>query len=437
MSPPPLPPARSELTVLGGRYKVLKPLGAGGSAEVYLAEQLSLHRKVALKIIKRKGPVQPDAHARFKREALIHSSIDHPSIVRILDFETDGPEGTVVVLEFVDGKRLDETVLGHPMDPRMASRLLLQLAEGLAAIHAKGVVHRDFKAENVMLSEGATGTQARILDFGLARLFDADSLEGDGRSFVSAVGMTAATPAYASPEQLRGLPPDPRSDVYAFGITAHFMLTGRLPFNGPEIHDFIEQHTSGKVPSLRGGKIPDELAELVERCLEKDPAKRPADGTALVNALTPVTPVEPEDILPATMISKASPVFPPPPASFDAKAKISTERIPRKKKGSATGVMVVLFTLLLAAGAFSVVEQPWLPKSQARWALRFNQPAMALELLGPDDASTAGVRALAFEALGQQDELAKLIAERCVAVASGLEPADRARLKGSFATCTQ
>lgn len=420
--------------MLGGRYKVLKPLGTGGSAEVYLAEQLSLHRKVALKVIKRKGPVQPDAHARFKREALIHSTIDHPSIVRILDFETDGPEGTVVVLEFVDGKRLDETVLGHPMDPRMASRLLLQLAEGLAAIHAKGVVHRDFKAENVMLSEGATGTQARILDFGLARLFDADSLEGDGRSFVSAVGMTAATPAYASPEQLRGLPPDPRSDVYAFGITAYFMLTGRLPFNGPEVHDFIEQHTSGKAPSLRGGKVPDELAELVERCLEKDPAKRPADGSALVSALTPVTPVEAEDILPATMISKASPAFPAPAA--DPKAAISTERI-RKKKGSATGTLVVLFMLLLAGGAFSVVEQPWLPKSQARWLLRFNQPALALERLGPDDASTAGMRALALEALGKQDELSKLIAERCVAVASGLEPADRARLKVSFATCTQ
>ena len=434
MSPPPLP--RSELTVLGGRYKVLRPLGAGGSAEVYLAEQLSLHRKVALKIIKRRGPMQPDAQARFKREALIHSSIDHPSIVRILDFETDGPEGTVVVLEFVEGKRLDETVLGHPMDPRMATRLLLQLAEGLAAIHAKGVVHRDFKAENVMLSEGATGLQARILDFGLARLFDADQLEGDGRSFVSAVGMTAATPAYASPEQLRGLPPDPRSDVYAFGITAHFMLSGKLPFNGPEVHDFIEQHTSGKAPSLRGGKVPGELAELIEKCLEKDAGKRPADGTALVAALTPVTPVEAEDILPATMISKASPAMPVAPKFPDPKAAISTERIP-KKKGGGSGIAVLLFIVLLAGAGFSVVERPWLPKSQARWLLRFNQPAMALERLSADDASTAGMRALALEALGKQDELAKLISERCVAVASGLEAADRARLKVSFASCTQ
>jgi serine/threonine protein kinase len=419
------------MTVLGGRYKVLKPLGAGGSAEVYLAEQLSLHRKVALKVITRKGPVQPDAHARFKREALIHSSIEHPSVVRILDFETDGPEGTVVVLEYVEGNRLDEVVAGHPMDPRMATRLLLQLAEGLAAIHAKGVVHRDFKAENVMLSEGATGTQARILDFGLARLFDADLLEGDGRSFVSAVGMTAATPAYAAPEQLRGLPPNPRSDVYAFGITAYFMLTGRLPFNGPEIHDFVEQQTKQKVPSLRG-RVPDELADLLERCLEKDPLKRPADGVALVASLTPVTPVEPEDILPPTVISAAQPAMKP------LTVHASTEKIPKKQKSGGSGAVVLaLFSVLLGSAAFFAVEQPWLPKSQARWLLRANQPALALERLGPDDANTASMRALALEALGRNEELAKLISERCVAVASGLEPAERARLKVSFATCAQ
>lgn len=431
MSPPPLP--RQEMTVLGGRYKVLKPLGSGGSGEVYLAEQLSLHRKVALKVITRKGPVQPDAHARFKREALIHSSIDHPSIVRVLDFETDGPEGTVVILEYVEGVRLDESVAGHPLDPRMATRLLLQLAEGLAAIHAKGIVHRDFKAENVMISEGTTGKQARILDFGLARLFDADLIEGDGRSFVSAVGMTAATPAYASPEQLRGLPADPRSDVYGFGITAHFMLTGRLPFNGPEVHDFIKQHTEQKPPSLKG-KVPDELAELVERCLEKDPARRPADGAALVAALTPVMPVEAEDILPPTQISKASPALAPPPVP---KVYASTLEIPKPRKSNTLGFVLVFLSLLLGSAAFFAVEQPWLPKTQARWLLRANQPALALERLGPDDASTAGMRALALEALGKQDELAKLLSERCIAVAGGLEAADRARLKVSFATCTK
>lgn len=424
MSPHPL--QRRELTVLGGRYRVLKPLGAGGSAEVYLAEQLSLKRKVALKVITRNGPVQPDAHARFKREALIHSSIDHPAVVRILDFETDGPEGTVVVLEYVEGTRLDEMVRGHPMDPWQASRLLLQLAEGLAAIHSKGVVHRDFKAENVMVSQTPNGPQARILDFGLARLFDADLLEGDGRSFVSSAGMTAATPAYAAPEQLRGLPGDPRTDVYAFGITAYSMLTGALPFNGPEAHDFVTQHTEQKPPSLRGkSKVPDELADLVARCLEKDPAKRPADGQALVLMLTPVMPVLAEDILPPTLMSAAVPV------------PRAEKPLPQKPRQKTASMVLVLFSLLMGSAAFFGVEQPWLPTTQARWLLRLSQPALALERLGPDDADTAPLRALAFERLGKKEELGKLLAQRCIAVVSGLEAADRQRLEVSFASCTK
>ncbi len=430
MKPPPLP--QKELAVLGGRYRVLKPLGVGGNAEVYLAEQVSLQRKVALKVITRRGPVLPEAHARFKREALIHSSIDHPSVVRILDFETDGPEGTVVVLEYVEGVRLDEAIAGHPMEPREVTRLLLQLAEGLAAIHAKGVVHRDFKAENVMLSEGGTGRQARILDFGLARLFDADVLEGDGRSFVSSGGLVAATPAYAAPEQLRGLPADPRTDVYGFGITAHFMLAGRLPFNGPELNDFLKQHTEEKAPSLKG-KVPDELADLVQSCLEKDPARRPADGAALVALLSPVMAVSAEDILPPTMVGFAVPNAPPPP-----KLEMKTDRTPpkeKKKSGNSLGAVLMTFSLLVGSAAFFAVEQPWEPTTQARWLLRLSKPALALEVLGPEDAKTAPQRALAYEALGKNDELAKLIKARCVAIVSGLDKVDRDRLKLSFAGC--
>jgi serine/threonine-protein kinase len=407
------------MTVLGGRYRVLRPLGSGGSAEVYLAEQLSLNRKVALKVITRKGPVQPEAQARFKREALIHSSIEHPSVVRILDFETDGPEGTVVVLEFVEGVRLDEAVAGHPMEPREASRLLLQLAEGLAAIHGKGVVHRDFKAENVMLSDGPEGKHVRILDFGLARIFDADLLAGDGRSFVSSSGMVAATPAYAAPEQLRGLPADPRTDVYGFGITAFYMLTGTLPFNGPEVHDFVTQHTEKKPPALRG-EVPDELAELVERCLEKEPSRRPADGAALVSMLSPVMPVAMEDILPPTVMSAAAvPAFTP----------------AAKRRRNPLPLLAMLLSLVAGAAPFFAVEQPWRPEAQARLLLRAGQPGLALERLEREDAPA--VRALVLEALGRQDELTKLLKDRCVAVVSGLLPVERGRLEVSFAACAK
>ena len=419
MSPPPLP--RRELTVLGGRYKVLKPLGTGGSAEVYLAEQVLLQCKVALKVIKRKGPVPPEAEARFKREALLHSTIDHPAVVRILDFETDGPEGTVVVLEFVEGVRLDEAVSGHPIDPQEARGILLSLAEGLAAIHAQGVVHRDFKAENVMLSEGPFGRQPRILDFGLARLFDADLMEGDGRSFVSSAGLIAATPAYAAPEQLRGLPTDPRTDVYGFGVTAFFMLAGRLPFNGPTVNDFIAQHSEQKPPSLRG-KVPDELADLVERCLEKDAARRPADGKALVALLSPVMSVAAEDILPPTMTS-VIPRFP----------TVQPQSVLKPKRPGLTWPsFLVVFSALVGAAPFVGVEKPWEPASQARWLLRFEQPGLAFERAGPD---APALRALALDALGKQQELEALVKERCVSVVSGLTAVERERLHLGYAGC--
>jgi serine/threonine protein kinase len=395
-------------TVLGGRYRVLRPLGEGGSAQVYLAEQLSLKRKVALKVITRRGPSQPDAQARFKREALIHSSIDHPSVVRVLDFETDGPEGTVVVLEFVEGRRLDEAVLGHPLEAEEATRLLLQLAEGLAAIHQKGVVHRDFKAENVMVSETAAGKQVRILDFGLARVFDENLEMGDGREFVSASGMVAATPAYAAPEQLRGHPANPRSDVYGFGITAYLMLTGRLPFNGPETHDFITQHLQEKPPSLRG-KVPDDLAQLVEECLEKEPSRRPADGDALVSMLVAPRRASLRDELP-TLASAPT----------------------RKPRGSIFPLLLLLISVVAGAAPLLAVERPWTPPAQARLLLRVGKPELALQRLRPEDAS---LRALALEALGQQEELQKLSSEHCAAVVSGLSLAERERLKVSFAAC--
>lgn len=378
--------APREVSVLGGRYRLLQRLGQGGHAEVFLAEQVSLQRKVALKIISRARPAQPDAAARFKREALIHSSIDHPAVVRILDFETDGPEGTVVVLEYVDGRRLDEVIASRSVPVEEAGRLLLQLAEGLAAIHGKGVVHRDFKAENVMVT--AT-SQARILDFGLARFFDAAPIEGDGRAFVTGGELIAGTPAYLAPEQFRGAPATPRSDVYSFGVTAHFLLSGRLPFPGPDVGDYVAQHTHQAPPSLRG-RVPDVLAAFVERCLEKEPSKCPADGMSLAAQLFAMQPQL---------------AAPPPPK--------------RAGRAPLTASLIVL-SLVIASAPFFAVE-----RDVARWWLRLGQPRRALDALEPGDLAT---QALALEALGLHGELRELLARHCLRVASGLDREDRERL---------
>ena len=381
-----------EVTVLGGRYRLLQRLGQGGHAEVFLAEQLSLQRKVALKIISR-SRAQPDAAARFKREALIHSSIDHPSVVRILDFETDGPEGTVVVLEYVDGRRLDEVIASRSVPVPEAGRLLLQLAEGLAAIHAKGIVHRDFKAENVMVTE----SQARILDFGLARFFETTPVEGDGRAFVTAGELVAGTPAYLAPEQFSGAPATPRTDVYAFGVTAHFLLAGKLPFPGPEIGHYAGQHQQQAPPSLRG-RVPEVLAAFVERCLEKEPAKRPADGLSLAAQL------------------------------YAMQSQLVAQ--PKKPRRSVIPAALVVASLLIAAAPFFAVERD--ASSRARWWIRLGMPQRALDDLPPGDVAT---EALALHALGRHREVRERIEANCFRVLTNLDAAERRRLGVSLQQC--
>ncbi|MGV3625050.1 MAG: serine/threonine-protein kinase [Archangium sp.] len=379
-----------EVTVLGGRYRLLRRLGQGGHAEVFLAEQRSLQRKVALKIISRTR-AQADAAARFKREALIHSSIDHPSVVRILDFETDGPDGTVVVLEYVDGQRLDEVIAARQVPVPEAGRMLLQLAEGLAAIHAKGVVHRDFKAENVMVTE----THARILDFGLARFFETPVTDENGRAFVTAGELVAGTPAYLAPEQFRGDPATPRTDVYSFGVTAHFLLAGSLPFPGPDIGHYAGQHQQQPPPSLRG-RVPEVLAAFVERCLEKDAAKRPADGMSLAAQLYAMQP------------------------------QLTAQVVPKKK--SRAGWLLVPVSLLIASAPFIAVECD--ASSRARWLIRVGLPDLAE--IPPGDFAT---EALKLHAQGLHGALREMIEVKCIETLANLDEAERRRLGVSLQQC--
>lgn len=286
--------------VLGGRFRLVRHLGGGGMAEVYLAEQLSLGRQVALKVLKRDLSSQPAMSERFRREAKLLSTVEHPSVVRVIDFETNPRDGTVLVLELADGQTLEQTLKAGPWEPRRAIRVLLQLAEGLAAVHARGIIHRDLKPQNVVIGEGTTGEQARLLDFGIARLMELDDgpaklpmVEG-ADPFMSLPGQAVGTPAYVAPEQARAEPVSPRTDVYAFGVVAFRMLAGRLPFEGPEARDYLEQHVHAKPPPLETiaphvAPFP-ALSKLVMQCLEKNADARPKDGAALVDALRAVLP---------------------------------------------------------------------------------------------------------------------------------------------------
>ncbi len=274
-------------------------------AEVFLAEQISLGRLVALKVLKRDLSSQPAMADRFQREARLLSTVDHPSVVRVIDFES-GKDGTVLVLELADGETLEVALKPGPFEPKRAMRVMLQLAEGLAAIHDRGIVHRDIKPQNVVIGPGLRGEQARLLDFGIARLMEIpDEAAGVGppplpppgsNPFVSHPGQAVGTPAYVAPEQAMAQPVDSRTDVYSFGVLAYRMLAGQLPFSGPETRDYLEQHVRDRPPEITDVapqlRTWPALAKLVMQCLEKKPASRPKDGAALVEALRRSLPTD-------------------------------------------------------------------------------------------------------------------------------------------------
>nr|WP_276519169.1 protein kinase [Corallococcus exiguus] len=269
--------------VLDGRFRVLKPLGSGGMGEVYLGEQVSLGRKVAIKVLHHDLHAQAGMAERFKREARLLSAVEHPAVVRIVDFGQSG-DAACLVMEFVEGQSLYDALQGGPLLAPRGLALLQQLAEGLAAIHDKGIIHRDLKPENVLISPSARGEQARLLDFGIARL-----VEPEAGSALSQVGVVLGTPEYLSPEQAVGAKVDTRSDLYSFGVLAYRVLSGRLPFEGPTPRHFLSQHAShAPLPLDRAAPQLSRyvgLLSLVMRLLDKDPVKRPQTATELAEAL--------------------------------------------------------------------------------------------------------------------------------------------------------
>jgi len=268
-----------------GPYEIVAPLGAGGMGEVYRARDTRLNREVAIKVLPERVAADPDALARFEREAKAVASLSHPNILSIFDVGTEGGVAYAVT-ELLEGQTLGELLETGPLPPRRVSAVAGEIAEGLAAAHAKGIVHRDLKPENVFVTKAG---HVKILDFGLATEVEGSGA-GDTRApterRLTEPGTVMGTVGYMSPEQVRGQALDHRTDVFSFGAILYEMLAGRRAFakpTAPETMTAILNEDPPEIPAASG--IGSSLELVARRCLEKDRAARFQDTHDVVFAL--------------------------------------------------------------------------------------------------------------------------------------------------------
>ncbi len=252
--------------LVGGRYQVLRPIGAGGMADVFLARDLNLQREVAVKVLRPDFSRDSGFRVRFLQEARAAANLTHPNIVTIYDFGED-PQRLFIVMEFVDGTDLKTLIHRRTNIPRPAALdLLIQVCDGVGYAHRAGLVHCDLKPQNILVSNAE---RAKITDFGIARALASIPLD-EQRDIVW------GSPQYFSPEQASGASPSPASDVYSLGVVLYEMLTGRLPFEAADPRLLAELHQVGPVlpPSHYDPSIPPALDQIIQKVLSKEPAAR-------------------------------------------------------------------------------------------------------------------------------------------------------------------
>ena len=274
------PEADDELGRVGA-FRVLRVIGQGGMGVVFEAEDLKLQRRLALKVMLPKSAADPAGAARFLREARASAKVRHPNVVTIYQAESFGTV-PFIAMELLRGESLHERLRRvGPLPMKDVLNLGRQIALGLAAAHAQGLLHRDIKPANIWLEQSeAGGVIAKVLDFGLAR-----SVDGDGSLTQS--GMIVGTPQYMAPEQARGAPPNIRSDLFSLGCVLYQMTTGRQPFVGRNVLDQLRAlavDVPPPVSELRDN-APSELAQLIHQLLEKTPSSRPASANEVAERL--------------------------------------------------------------------------------------------------------------------------------------------------------
>jgi eukaryotic-like serine/threonine-protein kinase len=268
-------------------YRILEKLGAGGMGVVYKGLDTRLDRTVALKFLPDNMHQDPQALERFRREAHAASALNHPGICTIYDVGEENHR-SFIVMEFIDGETLSQHIQRQPLSVEHILDLGIQIADALDVAHARGIIHRDIKPSNIFVTKRG---QAKVLDFGLAKLLPKElphldssaSSSKQSQEAVSLVGVISGTPAYMSPEQIRGDDLDARTDIFAFGLLLYEMATGQQAFGGRTGGVIIESILTRAPASIRiaNPQIPLRLEEIITKCLEKDRAQRYSSAAAV------------------------------------------------------------------------------------------------------------------------------------------------------------
>ncbi len=269
-------------------YRIIKELGRGGMGVVYLAEDLKLERKVAVKILPKNVSGDPDAKKRFLIEAKAAAALNHPAVATVYGIEETG-EDVFIVMEYIEGIELKDKINAGPLQIDEALNTAAQIAEGLNAAHMNGIVHRDVKSQNIMITKEG---KVKITDFGLAKV--------KGGSQLTKVGTAVGTSAYMSPEQTRGEEIDHRTDIWSFGVVLYEMLTGNVPFAGDyeQAVMYMIMNERQKPASFYRSGLPNGTDYVIDKCLEKDPGKRYKDFKEILSALDKLRSYKRTDIKP-------------------------------------------------------------------------------------------------------------------------------------------
>lgn len=321
-------------TVLSGRYRLEAKLGSGGMSTVYLARDQTLDRPVAVKVMHREMSEQPDQLERFRQEARSVAKFSHPNVVSVIDAGEDGGH-PYIVFEYIEGETLKQRISRNgALDPQEAIAYAIEIARGLSVAHARNMVHRDIKPQNILIdAEG----RAKLTDFGISR-----QLEQDG---MTATGRVLGTTDYVAPEQAMGRKVDPRTDIYSLGVVLYEMLIGQVPFAADSQVGVAMKHVNEELPDVqrRRPEVSAAVALVVERATAKDPAERYQRVGEMIDDLS--TALEVEAARAGSTTGEATSVLDALPAPK------------RKLSGRARWSWAAILVLLLVAGGTLLAVQ--------------------------------------------------------------------------------